>query len=85
MQTQRIPHDIKDDLIKQKISLFDWCTLEFEKNIDFGIQLTKTKDDKSTKYVFMAIHPDGTFDISEQIYDPFEPCLLYTSPSPRDS
>ena len=68
-------HDliIKDDLIKQKISLFDWSTLEFEEDIDFGIQLTKTKDDQNTKHAFMTIHPDGTFDISEQIYDPFEP------------
>lgn len=47
--------------------------MEFEKNIDFGIQLTKTKDDQNTKHAFMTIHPDGTFDISEQIYDPFEP------------
>lgn len=68
-------HDliIKDDLIKQKISLFDWSTLEFEEDIDFGIQLTKTKDDQNTKHAFMTIHPDGTFDISEQIYAPFEP------------
>lgn len=47
--------------------------MEFEEDIDFGIQLTKTKDDQNTKHAFMTIHPDGTFDISEQIYDPFEP------------
>ena len=62
-----------DDLVKQKISLFDWSTLDFKEDIDFGIQLTKTKDDQNTKHAFMTIHPDGTFDISEQIYAPFEP------------
>ncbi len=51
---------IKDDLVKQKISLFDWSTLDFKEDIDFGIELT------DQQYAFMTIHPDGTFNISKQ-------------------
>lgn len=60
---------IKDDLVKQKISLFNWEALKFEDNIDFGIEVT---DEQRTKYVFMTIHPDGTFNISEQTLNLFE-------------
>lgn len=60
---------IKDDLVKQKISLFDWNSLGMEGDIDFGIEAT---DDKNTKYIFMTIHPDGTFNISEQTLNLFE-------------
>lgn len=47
---------IKDDLVKQKISLFDWNTLGLKEDIDFGIEVT---DEQNTKYIFMTIHPDG--------------------------
>lgn len=60
---------IKDDLVKQKISLFDWNTLGFKEDIDFGIEVT---DEQNTKYIFMTIHPDGTFNISEQTLNLFE-------------
>lgn len=60
---------IKDDLVKQKISLFDWNTLGFEEDIDFGIEVT---NEQNTKYIFMTIHPDGTFNISEQTLNLFE-------------
>lgn len=60
---------IKDDLVKQKISLFDWNTLGLKEDIDFGIEVT---DEQNTKYIFMTIHPDGTFNISEQTLNLFE-------------
>jgi hypothetical protein len=41
---------IKDDLVKQKISLFDWNTLGFKEDIDFGIEAT---DEQNTKYMFL--------------------------------
>ena len=60
---------IKDDLISQKISLFNWNALGLKEDIDFGIEVT---DEQSTKYIFMTIHPDGTFNISEQTLNLFE-------------
>lgn len=60
---------IKDDLVKQKMSLFDWNTLGLKEDIDFGIEVT---DEQNTKYIFMTIHPDGTFNISEQTLNLFE-------------
>lgn len=60
---------IKDDLVKQKISMFDWNTLGLKENIDFGIEVT---NEQNTKYIFMTIHPDGTFNISEQTLNLFE-------------
>lgn len=60
---------IKSDLVKQKISLFDWNTLGLKDDIDFGIEVT---DEQNTKYIFMTIHPDGTFNISEQTLNLFE-------------
>lgn len=60
---------IKDDLVKQRISLFDWSKLGLEEDIDFGIEVT---DEQNTKYIFMTIHPNGTFNISEQTLNLFE-------------
>ena len=60
---------IKADLVKQKISLFDWNTLGLKDDIDFGIEVT---DEQNTKYIFMTIHPDGTFNISKQTLNLFE-------------
>ena len=60
---------IKEDLIRQKISLFDWNTLGLKDDIDFGIEVT---DEQNTKYVFMTIHPNGTFNISEQTFGLFK-------------
>ncbi len=60
---------IKDDLVKQRISLFDWSTLDLKEDIDFGIEVT---DEQNTKYIFMTIHPNGTFNISEQTLNLFE-------------
>ena len=41
----------------------------FKEDIDFGIEVT---DEQNTKYIFMTIHPDGTFNISEQTLNLFE-------------
>ena len=60
---------IKDDLVKQKISMFDWNALGLKEDIDFGIEVT---DEQNTKYVFMTIHPDGTFNFSKQTLNLFE-------------
>lgn len=60
---------IKDDLKNKQISLFDWKGLQFADDIDFGIETT---DENGNKYVFMTIHPDGSFSISEQTLNLFE-------------
>ena len=60
---------IKDDLKNQIITLFDWKAMQFDSDIDFGI---KVKDAQTSKYIFMTIHPDGTFHISEQTLNLFE-------------
>ncbi len=60
---------IKDDLVKQRISLFDWNTLGLKEDIDFGIEVTDTS---GAKYIFMTVHPDGTFNISEQTLNLFD-------------
>lgn len=60
---------IKDDLKNEQISLFDWKSLQFTSDIDFGIETT---DENGNKYIFMTIHPDGSFSISEQPLNLFE-------------
>lgn len=60
---------IKDDLVKQKISLFDWSKLGLKENIDFGIEVV---DEQNTEYIFMTVHPNGTFNISKQNLNLFE-------------
>lgn len=60
---------IKDDLVNQKISLFDWKSLGFNDDIDFGIEVV---NEQSTKYIFMTIHPNGSFSIAEQTLNLFE-------------
>ena len=61
-------HDmlIKDDLVKQRISLFDWSTLGLKEDIDFGIEVT---DEQNTKYIFMTIHPNGKMCIRDRHAD----------------
>ena len=60
---------IKKDLEERRITLFDWKSLGFNEDISFG---TESKSDEETKYFFMKIHPDGTFDIQEQEFTLFE-------------
>jgi len=59
---------IKSDLQERKIRLFDWSSLGFEEDMTFGMA---TGDKKNQRYFFMNIHPDGSFDITEQINDLF--------------
>lgn len=61
---------IKDDLAKQKITLWDWGKSKLKEDIDFGIEVTTDKG--NTKYIFMTVHQDGTFNISEQTLNLFE-------------
>lgn len=65
---------IKDDLVKQKISLFDWSELGLNGDIDFGIEVA---DEHNIKYIFMTIHPNGAFNISEQTLNLFEANKYY--------
>ena len=61
---------IKSDLKAGKISLFDWESLKFTEDIEFGM---RTKDDDGRElYYFMKIHPNGSFDIREQELTLFE-------------
>lgn len=60
---------IKDDLVKKKISLFDWNSIISEE-MSFGIQYVDNEDKK--KYFFMDIKKDGTFNIREQELNLFE-------------
>ena len=59
---------IKSDLQERRIRLFDWSSLGFEEDMTFGMA---TGDKKNQHYFFMNIHPDGSFDITEQINDLF--------------
>lgn len=60
---------IKRDLEARRITLFDWEELGLEEDISFG---TESKSDEETKYFFMKVHPDGSFDIQEQEFTLFE-------------
>lgn len=60
---------IKNDLEKRRITLFDWNSLGFTEDIVFGVDAT---DEQEEKYVFMTIHPDGSFEFSEQTLNLFD-------------
>ena len=61
---------IKSDLKAGKISLFDWESLKFTEDIEFGMRTNG--DDGIEHYYFMKIHPNGSFDIREQELNLFE-------------
>ncbi|MBQ5563176.1 MAG: hypothetical protein IIT39_07305, partial [Clostridia bacterium] len=69
-----IIHDllIKSDLQERKIRLFDWSSLRFEEDMILGMA---TGDKKNQRYFFMDIHPDGSFDITEQKIDLLSPSI----------
>ena len=60
---------IKKDLEARRITLFDWKDLGLKEDISFG---TEVKSDEETKYFFMKVHSDGSFDIQEQEFTLFE-------------
>ncbi len=53
---------IKNDLVNKKISLYDWASLGFDEDIEFGIK----SGFEYPRYFFMTVHPDGTFEFVEQ-------------------
>ena len=60
---------IKKDLEDGKISLFDWEQLGFSDQISFGIQ---SEDEDCSRYYFIKIQPNGSFEIHEQEFTLFE-------------
>ncbi len=60
---------IQRDLAEGRITLFDWKSLNYSEDISFGVE---AKTEENSKYYFMKIHPDGSFDIQEQEFTLFE-------------
>lgn len=69
--TEAIIHEllIKDDILKKKISLFDWTSLKITGDMSFGMKFED--EEKQSRYFFMTIHKDGAFDFQEQQNDLF--------------
>ena len=60
---------IKDDIANQKISLYDWPSLNLSSAVDFGVRVV---DDKKTPhFFFINILPDGSFSLFEKTLDLF--------------
>lgn len=60
---------IKEDIRNKKISLFNWNELDVAGDVSFGTKFTD--DENESRYFFMTVHSDGTFDIREEINDLF--------------
>ena len=60
---------IKEDIRNRKISLFNWNELDVKGDVSFGTKVTD--DENESRYFFMTVHPDGTFDIKEETNDLF--------------
>lgn len=54
---------IKDDIIKNRISLVDWKSYGYNEDIIFG---TVSRENNSSRYFFMTVHPDGSFKLEEK-------------------
>lgn len=61
---------IKEDLVKNHITLADWAGYRYSDKIDFGI--CHKKDDDTKHFYFMTITPNGEFVIKEQKNNLFE-------------
>jgi hypothetical protein len=59
---------IKNDIQGRSISLVDWKEYNFSDDWTFGLRIM---DDKTPRFFFMTIHPDGTFDFEELELDLF--------------
>jgi len=60
---------IKQNIIDEKISLFDWERLNFSGDVIFG---QKIKVEDVDRYFFITVHKDGRFEINEQMLNLFE-------------
>ena len=60
---------IKRDLAEGRITLFNWENLGFKDPVSFGVE---KKDGTLSRYFFMNVNPDGSFQIKEQEYNLFE-------------
>lgn len=60
---------IKKDLVEGRITLFDWKSLSLLEDVSFGIE---TEIDEQSRYFFMQVHPDGSFEMKEQELTLFE-------------
>ncbi len=60
---------VKEDLRRGKISLFDWKDLGYVGDVAFGLKFVDDED--VSRYFFMTVHPDGSFEINEQVNDLF--------------
>lgn len=63
---------------KGRLSIFDWTSLGFTKDWTFCYckQVKKDDDTIENHYVFMVIHPDGSFEIGERSKDLFNQQLF---------
>lgn len=61
---------IKEDLVKNRITLADWAGYGYSDKIDFGI--CYKKDDDTKHFYFMSVSPTGEFVIREQKNNLFE-------------
>ena len=59
---------IKNDIQRRTISLVDWQEYNFSDDWTFGLRIM---DDKTPRFFFMTVHPDGTFDFEELPFDLF--------------
>lgn len=67
---------IKDDIRNKRISLVNWTNYGYNEDIIFGSVL-KGDESVPSRYFFMTVHPDGSFDIEEKEYT-FMEMDLYT-------
>ena len=59
---------IKNDIQERTISLVDWEKYNFSDDWIFGLRIM---EDKTARFFFMTVHPDGTFDSEELPFDLF--------------
>ena len=53
---------IKNDIHERIISLADWSEYKFTDDWTFGMRIV---ENKNSRFFFMTIHPNGTFDLEE--------------------
>lgn len=63
---------VKEDVVNQNITLFDWQSLGFDKDITFGMKVETFGEEESHTFKFMTIRPDGSFVIEFITNDMFD-------------